>query len=257
MKNLIIFLNGNLGLKILDYLIQRRDTAVTAVVINGSNKIKPGYRDQVNTILSSTKREIELFQYSGKLWESLEFSKHMNSQTFGVSILFGHIFPESVVKKFNRNLINLHPSLLPIGRGADPIFWSIVDDLPQGATIHRVNELIDTGEILAQEEIKIDFWLNSGQIYDLIMAKLYQLFMKFYPSWDVTTPSVPQLGEGTYHDAQALSDIKSNMLETPGDLFKYLNLIQALTYNDGRKARVVLPNNEIWEVSLQLNRIKG
>lgn len=257
MKNLVLFLNGKLGLEILDYLIQRRDTTISAVVINGLNKTSPAYKEKVTKILSNAEAGAELFQYSEKLWESSEFAKHLNSQPFGVSILFGHIFPKAVINKFNQNLINLHPSLLPIGRGADPIFWSIVDELPQGATIHRVDESIDTGEILAQEEIKIDSWLNSGQIYDLAMGKLYQLFIEFYPHWDILTPSRPQVGQGTYHGIQELLDIKTKILETPGDLVKQLNLIQALTYNDERKATVILPNKEIWEVSLHLKRVEG
>jgi len=257
MKNLILFMNGKLGLEILDFLIQRKDTYISTIVLNSSKKITADYTSQVRKILSSTDADIEVFQYSDNLWKSPEFSRHLIPQVFGVSILFGHIFPENVIDKFRGNLINLHPSLLPIGRGADPIFWSMVDELPQGATIHRVDKSIDTGEIFIQKEIIVDSWLNSGQIYDLAMTTLHQLFIEFYPGWDVSTASTPQMGEGTYHKAHELLDLKSKILESPGELLKQLNLIQALTYNDDRKTKVVLPNREIWEISLQLKRIQG
>jgi methionyl-tRNA formyltransferase len=146
--------------------------------------------------------------------------------------------------------------MLPIGRGADPIFWSIVDGLPQGATIHRVAETIDSGEIYIQQEVELSSWLNAGQIYELCIAKLYKLFIEFYPKWDHSTPCAAQIGKGTYHEARDLTRIKSQLLQTPGDLFHQLNIVQALTYNDNRKARLVLPNGEIWEVSLQLKRIQ-
>jgi methionyl-tRNA formyltransferase len=256
-KKLILFINGKLGLDILKFLIQSENTLISAVVINSPKKIKPEYKSQVSKILSNAGVEVELFQYSEKLWEDSEFSRLLADQIFGISVLFGHIFPESAIGRFNRNLINLHPSLLPIGRGADPIFWSIVEELPQGASIHRIDKSIDTGEIFIQEEIRVNSWLNSGQIYDLAMEKLYQLFIEFYPRWDTSTPSTPQVGEGTYHEARALAEIKSEILESPGIIYKQLNLIQALTYNNDKKARIVLPSKEIWEVSLQITRIQG
>lgn len=254
MKNLVLFINGELGLNVLEFLSQRNDTKILAVVINDRNKIKPEYKSKVAKIINNV--DIEVFQYYKGIWQSLDFNRIFGPETFGVSVLFGHIFPNYIIDKFNRNLINLHPSLLPIGRGADPVFWSVVDELPHGGTIHRIDESIDTGEIIVQEKIDIESWLNSGEIYELAMKKLYQLFIEFYPHWDANTPSTPQEGEGTYHQGYELHEIKSKMLEQPGSLFTHLNLIQALTYNDGKKARLVLPNKEIWEVSLDLKRIQ-
>lgn len=257
MRRVILFMNGQLGLNLLDYLIRREDTKILAVVINSEEKINPEFKSQVSNLIFGAEFEIEILQYSPRIWESAEFNQLLGSETFGISVLFGHIFPGKIISKFNGNLINLHPSLLPIGRGADPIFWSVIEELPQGASIHRIDEGIDTGEILVQEEIEIKSWLSSGQIYELAMAKLYHLFVDFYPYWNSSTPSVPQVGQGTHHQSHELVKIKSQILENSGILFKQLNLIQALTYNDHRKARLVLPNQEIWEVSLHLRKVQG
>lgn len=257
MKKLILFINGNLGLDILKFLIQRDDTSISAIVINSPTKRKPEFKSEITKILSELRAEVQIFQFSENLWQNTELLSLIEPQTFGVSVLFGHIFPKDVINEFGGNLINLHPSLLPIGRGADPIFWSIVEELPQGASIHRVDESVDTGEILVQEEIKIHSWLNAGEIYELAMEKLYELFIYFYPSWDTYTTSTPQVGNATFHHTRELLEIKSEITKYAGNLFMQLNLIQALTYNDDRKARIVLPNKEIWEVSLQLKRIQG
>lgn len=257
MRRVYLFINGQLGLDVLKFLIGQKDTQIMAIVINGPGKVKTDYLDSVQKILSEKKKEIETYQYSDNLWHNLHLNLEKSSTFFGVSVLFGHIFPQDFIKKFKGNLINLHPSLLPIGRGADPIFWSIVDGLPQGATIHRVAKTVDSGEIYIQEEVESNSWLTSGQIYELCMAKLFQLFTEFYPKWTQLTPSSPQVGSGTYHAARDLLRIKSKLLETPSTLFDQLNLVQALTYNDGRNARLILPNGEIWEVSLQLKKIQG
>ena len=257
MKNLILFINGKLGLDILKFLTQRDDASISAIVINSPEKTGLEYKSEITKFLSDVKNEVQIFQFSEPLWESTTFSNLITPETFGVSALFGHIIPKEIINKFGPNLINLHPSLLPIGRGADPIFWSILEELPQGASIHRVDESIDTGEILVQEEIKIQSWLNSGEIYDLAMEKLHELFINFYPRWDISTPSSPQVGKATFHYARELLELKSEILNSPGTLYRQLNLIQALTYNDDRKARIVLPNQDIWEVALQLKRIQG
>ena len=43
-------------------------------------------------------------------------------------------------------------SYLPWNRGADPNFWSILEDTPKGVTIHIMDESIDTGDILYQKD---------------------------------------------------------------------------------------------------------
>ena len=52
--------------------------------------------------------------------------------------------------------INAHPSLLPKYRGPNPYFWTIRNmEQTSGVTFHLVDKGIDTGAILAQEEVKI------------------------------------------------------------------------------------------------------
>ncbi len=52
--------------------------------------------------------------------------------------------------------INAHPSLLPKYRGPNPYFWVIRNqEQMSGITFHLIDKGLDTGAILAQEEIKI------------------------------------------------------------------------------------------------------
>src|SRR5262249_55294209 len=48
--------------------------------------------------------------------------------------------------------LNLHPSLLPHGRGKDPNFWTIVERCPFGVSVHHVVDEIDAGDIAFQRE---------------------------------------------------------------------------------------------------------
>jgi len=70
-----------------------------------------------------------------------------------VSFGYRKIIQKRMIEQFKGKIINIHCSLLPWNRGADPNFWSWFDDTPRGVTIHRIDEGIDTGEILNQEVV--------------------------------------------------------------------------------------------------------
>ena len=53
-------------------------------------------------------------------------------------------------------MINIHPALLPVGRGAWPMAVTILRDLREsGVTIHKMTEALDAGDILIQEKIPV------------------------------------------------------------------------------------------------------
>lgn len=65
---------------------------------------------------------------------------------------------------------NLHASLLPQYRGAAPINWAIINgDKTTGVTTFFIEEKIDTGEIILQEEITIEPNDTAGTLHDKLM----------------------------------------------------------------------------------------
>ena len=51
--------------------------------------------------------------------------------------------------------LNLHTSLLPAYRGPQPLFWQLRDGAPTGATVHFMDEGLDTGDIVAQTAVPL------------------------------------------------------------------------------------------------------
>ena len=65
---------------------------------------------------------------------------------------------------------NLHASLLPDYRGAAPINYAVINgESKTGATTFFINEKIDEGHILLQEEIDIYNNENAGSLHDRLM----------------------------------------------------------------------------------------
>ena len=73
-----------------------------------------------------------------------------------VIIAYGQIIPARLLDIPRYGWINLHASLLPKYRGAAPIHWAIANgEKVTGNTTMRIDEGMDTGEILLQEEMAI------------------------------------------------------------------------------------------------------
>ncbi len=80
------------------------------------------------------------------------------------------MLPEVVWNMPPMGTINLHGSLLPQYRGAAPINWAIINgEKETGVTTFKLQQEIDTGNILLQKKIKISETENAGQLHDEMM----------------------------------------------------------------------------------------
>jgi methionyl-tRNA formyltransferase len=74
-----------------------------------------------------------------------------------VVVGYGRIIPKWMLDLPKYGNINLHASLLPKYRGAAPIQWAIANgEIITGVTTMRIDEGLDTGDILLQRELPIE-----------------------------------------------------------------------------------------------------
>ena len=80
---------------------------------------------------------------------------------------YGLILPKAVLDIFPKGVINIHASLLPRWRGAAPIQRAIeAGDKKSGVTIMRVDEGLDTGDMLLKGEVEIDENTTGAVLHD-------------------------------------------------------------------------------------------
>jgi methionyl-tRNA formyltransferase len=73
-----------------------------------------------------------------------------------VVVAYGHIIPRWMIDLPKYGCINLHASLLPKYRGAAPIQWAIIrGESVTGVTTMKIDEGLDTGDILLKREVPI------------------------------------------------------------------------------------------------------
>jgi methionyl-tRNA formyltransferase len=77
------------------------------------------------------------------------------------------MLPELVWKMPPMGTVNLHGSLLPQYRGAAPINWAIINgEKETGVTTFKLQQEIDTGNILLREKISIGEKETAGELHD-------------------------------------------------------------------------------------------
>lgn len=70
---------------------------------------------------------------------------------------YHRILPPSLLRLPPRGVVNLHGSLLPAYRGPCPWKWALVNgETKTGVTVQRMEAELDRGDLLAQNELRID-----------------------------------------------------------------------------------------------------
>ena len=91
---------------------------------------------------------------------------------------FMKILSGSFIKKFCKPILNIHPSLLPKYKGLNTHNRAVQNkDKFSGATVHIVNEKLDSGRIILQKKVKI---LRSDTVRSL-EKKVLKIEHKIYP----------------------------------------------------------------------------
>jgi methionyl-tRNA formyltransferase len=87
-----------------------------------------------------------------------------------VVVAYGKLIPRTVFDHPRLKTINLHPSLLPRYRGAAPIQWALINgEKITGVTVQLINERMDAGDIILQENIPVDGNMNASDLYSIVL----------------------------------------------------------------------------------------
>lgn len=109
--------------------------------------------------------------------EFISALQELNADLF-IVVAF-RMLPEIVWAMPPKGTINLHASLLPQYRGAAPINWAIVNgETKTGVTTFFIEKEIDTGMILAKEEVVITEDMNAGELHDTLLELGKKLMLR-------------------------------------------------------------------------------
>ena len=103
-----------------------------------------------------------------KIKNNLEFRAQLEALAPDVILIvaYGRIIPKWMLDLPRLGNINLHGSLLPKYRGAAPIQWAVANGEPlTGVTTMRIDEGLDTGDMLLQQQMAVAPDQTSEDVY--------------------------------------------------------------------------------------------
>ena len=160
--------------------------------------------------------------------ESIEQFKSLNPDIVIVAS-YGLLIPKEFLELPKHGFINIHPSDLPRWRGAAPIHRTIMaGDEKTAICIMKMDEGLDTGDIILRKEILLDNEITSKELHDkcselggeMILDAL-NLFEKGQVSY------VKQSGEGVTYADKIISE--EELLNFSLSAFEVNNKIRALS----------------------------
>lgn len=166
--NIIILADHNIGYNIVDYILGIDNHNVLGVFTN-----KKSGKEWWNNIgeLKSKYSYIKFLTYENETTFVEEIKQNKEIDLI-LLLSWRHLMSEEVFNIPQLGVVNLHYSLLPKYRGTYPNCWAIIEgEKHTGVTFHWIDKGIDSGNIIAQSEIKIDRSDTSKSL----LSKLDQL----------------------------------------------------------------------------------
>jgi phosphoribosylglycinamide formyltransferase-1 len=178
MKRLSIFVSGN-GTnlqRIAEYFASNPEVEIANVVCNNP---------KAYSIERTKNLGIPLRMITKQDFNSEAFVKELQNLDIDLIVLAGFLWkvPEALIKAFPKRIVNIHPALLPKygGKGfyGEHVHEAVVaaKEPYSGITVHYVNEIYDSGEIILQAHVA----LEEGETPDSLAAKIHKLEQAYFP----------------------------------------------------------------------------
>lgn len=248
----VFMVSGDVGASLIKWVIQFHRDDIELVVCR---------EDETGLI-----GQIEANKVPYLVWGKIEstedeISSWIESRRIQVGFLlwWPEILSPNLLSCPKYGFINLHPSLLPFGRGKHPNFWSIKEGEPFGVSIHLVDKLIDHGPLLFQKQIEVS-WLDNGKTtYEKSITEIASLFKENYVNLGEMVKSqtfkVQNFEVGSFHNSKQLDEASVIELDRHYTARDLLNLIRARTFH-GRPSCTFIEGNKRYSVKIKIEELE-
>tara|TARA_Y100001935_G_C17164608_1_gene437049 strand:- start:142 stop:720 length:579 start_codon:yes stop_codon:yes gene_type:complete len=176
-KKISVFISGRgSNLKSLINYSKTKKSLIEIVLVISNN-------EQAKGLNLASKYKIKNITINAKNKKKFEFSALRILKKSKVDILclagFMRILSPTFIKKFSKPILNIHPSLLPKYKGLNTHYKAIKNkDKFSGASVHIVNEKLDSGKVILQKKIKITKKDTPKSLEKKILKIEHQIYKK-------------------------------------------------------------------------------
>jgi methionyl-tRNA formyltransferase len=175
-----------------------------------------------------------------------------------ICVHFPYVFPPEVLSIPKYGALNLHPAYLPWNRGWHTPTWAIWEEMPYGATLHFMNEEVDTGDIVYQKRMRVRPDDTADSLYRRVLKLEYEAFKEAWPSIvNGTYTRKPQTSnEGSYHRKEDIKSIQRLDLRAVSKTADVIRRLRALTTSDIEEAAYFESDDKKYRVQIKFTREK-
>ncbi len=161
-----------------------------------------------------------------------------------VVVSYGKIIPRNILL-IPKCAINLHPSRLPLYRGAAPIERQIMDGVEESAVaVIKVSEKLDRGDIILQEPFSISFADSRKSVEEKIIKIGIDLLRKAIDKINIEgCIGEKQIGKGSYAKKIAKKDEEIDWNKSYMEIYNKIRALSpypgARTYFRGRILKIL------------------
>lgn len=200
MIKIVFFGTPKIAVKSLEYLNNSKDFEVAAVVTQPDKPAGRGKKLSMSPVKEfALSHNIPVFQPKSIRKEPgiLEELKKIKPDFF-VTFAFGQILSQEVLDIPKYHTINLHASLLPKYRGANPIQRAIINGDKETGICTMITELgLDCGDVCLKKVISISDLMNCEELFEQISDLSPELLAETLKGLvDGSIKPVPQCEEG-------------------------------------------------------------
>jgi len=252
-KKIVFAGDRDLSVKILDFMIKR---GVKPVALLVSERGKETHAKELMDLCGYLPESHILEGGEFKSKKGVDFLNKIRPDYF-INIHFPYIYPKEVLKTARYGSINLHPAYLPFGRGWNTPTWAILEGIPYGATLHFMDEKIDTGDIIHQRKINISPNDTAHTLYMRVKKLELEVFKEAWFSLlagtYVRTPQSTKIGS-TLHIKNDILPIQPIDLNEKIKVKELIDLLRALTSNDIKQAAYYNVNGKQYRVQIKISK---
>jgi len=175
--NIAVFISGrgsNLKSLIKHYKKKKSTISIKLVISNNS---------KANGLIYAKQAKIKSYVLNFKKNNFIEkklLKKLLNNNINLICLAgFMKILSKNFIKKFNKPILNIHPSLLPKYKGLNTHIRVIKNkEKYSGATVHLVSAKLDSGKIILQKKIKVSKYENEKSLQKKVLKIEHKLYPK-------------------------------------------------------------------------------
>ncbi len=180
MKNIAVFASGN------GSNFQAIIDAIQAEKLNATIKLLVCDKPGAYAIDRAKAAGIEYFEFRAKDYQDKqayeeEILARLTASKVELVVLAGYmrLIGPTLLSSYEGRIVNIHPSLLPAFPGKDAMGQALAAKVAaSGVTVHYVDSGMDSGPIIAQEEVR----LEENETIESLQVKIHAIEHQLYPA---------------------------------------------------------------------------